>query len=188
MRLDWINQTSLRNDIELFSFSTDTDAAGFGKGGVAIERVCFTDEVGNPLAWVVGGELIQLHIECSVRQPLFSPIVGFMVKDRLGQIVFADNTYLIYAHNPVNVDLGERLNAVFHFTMPVMPVGDYSVAVAVAEGTQSEHIQHQWLHDALVFKVQSSSVCHGLIGRHWFSLTNLQHIEFMRSLDLIFAF
>jgi hypothetical protein len=24
--------------------------------------------------------------------------------------------------------------------------------------------------------------------RHWFSLTNLQHIEFMRSLDLIFAF
>jgi hypothetical protein len=23
---------------------------------------------------------------------------------------------------------------------------------------------------------------------HWFSLTNLQHIEFMRSLDLIFAF
>jgi hypothetical protein len=25
-------------------------------------------------------------------------------------------------------------------------------------------------------------------GRHWFSLTNLQHIEFMRSLDLIFAF
>jgi hypothetical protein len=27
-----------------------------------------------------------------------------------------------------------------------------------------------------------------VIYRHWFSLTNLQHIEFMRSLDLIFAF
>jgi hypothetical protein len=28
----------------------------------------------------------------------------------------------------------------------------------------------------------------GYFSRHWFSLTNLQHIEFMRSLDLIFAF
>jgi lipopolysaccharide transport system ATP-binding protein len=162
MRLDWINQTSLRNDIELFPFSDDV--SGFGKGGVVIETVRIKDENDNSLAWVVGGELIQLHIECKVRQSLFSPIVGFMVKDRLGQIIFADNTYLTYANNPISVDSGMRLNTVFHFRMPVMPAGDYSIAVAVAEGTQSEHIQHQWLHDALVFKVQSSSVCFGLIG------------------------
>jgi lipopolysaccharide transport system ATP-binding protein len=162
MRLDWINQTSLRNDIELFQFSDDV--SGFGKGGVVIEMVRIKDEHDNSLAWVVGGELIQLHIECKVRQSLFSPIVGFMVKDRLGQIIFADNTYLTYANNPISVDPGGRLTTVFHFRMPVMPVGDYSIAVAVAEGTQSEHIQHQWLHDALVFKVQSSSVCFGLIG------------------------
>ena len=48
--------------------------------------------------------------------------------------------------------------------MPVMPVGDYSISVAIAEGTQQEHIQHQWINDALIFKVHSSSVCNGLIG------------------------
>jgi len=34
----------------------------------------------------------------------------------------------------------------------------------VAEGTQLDHIQHHWIHDALAFKVHSSSVCHGLVG------------------------
>ena len=35
---------------------------------------------------------------------------------------------------------------------------------ALAEGTQEEHVQHCWIHDALVFNSQSTSVCNGLIG------------------------
>ena len=168
MRQDWINQTSLRNDIELFSFSTD--APSFGKGGVEIKQVYFTDADDNHLAWVVGGEPVQLKINCKAFEPLFNPIVGFMVKDRLGQVVFADNTYLTYAHAGLNVSKGERLLARFCFNMPVMPTGDYTVSVAVAEGTQLEHVQQSWVHDALSFKVHSSMVCHGLIGVPMFKI------------------
>ena len=122
------------------------------------------DDVGNSLSWVVGGEPVSLRIQCRAVQHAFSPIVGFMLKDRLGQVVFADNTYLTYALRPITVTAGECFQARFDFVMPVMPLGDYTVAVAVAEGTQAEHVQHHWIHEAIAFKVHTSSVCHGLIG------------------------
>ncbi len=162
MRLDFINRTNLRNDIELFPFLPN--APSFGAGGAVINSVRLLDSDDRHLSWVVGGEPVRLEISCSVLQAMFSPIVGFQVKDRLGQIIFADNTYLSYMHGPLSVLQGESFEAHFYFLMPVMPVGDYSIAIAVAEGTQVEHVQHKWIHEALVFKVHSTSVCHGLLG------------------------
>ena len=34
----------------------------------------------------------------------------------------------------------------------------------LADGTQDEHVQHHWLHDALIVRVHASSACFGLIG------------------------
>ena len=122
------------------------------------------DKDGRVLSWVVGGEKITMVIQCKANEELHNPIVGFMVKDRLGQIVFADNTYLITIRKPLYVPAGSRYQASFTFRMPVMPAGDYAVAVATAEGTQHEHVQHHMIHEALVFKVHTSYVCFGLIG------------------------
>ena len=162
MRLDFINSTPLRNDIELFEFKDD--GLSFGKGGASIKAVTFLDNAGAPLSWVVGGEEVVLVIQCHANENLQNTIIGFSVKDRLGQSVFVDNTFLAYADRPVSVAAAQMLEAEFSFRMPVMPVGDYSISVAIATGTQLEHIQHQWINDALIFKVHSSSVCHGLIG------------------------
>lgn len=162
MRLDFINTTSYRNDIELFKFNEDSDS--FGKGGATITSVCLTDEQKNPLAWVVGGEMVRLVVRCKIKDMGDFPIVGFNVKDRLGQIIFGDNTFLTYCDKPLPMASARQLEAVFSFRMPIMPVGDYSICAAIAEGTQLEHVQHHFLHDALAFKVHSTSVCAGLIG------------------------
>jgi lipopolysaccharide transport system ATP-binding protein len=162
MRENFINNSSLRNDIQIFAFSKNSP--NFGIGGVEIVQVLLTDQEGVSLSWVVGGERVCIFVVCKAKETIYSPIVGFMVKDRLGQVVFADNTFLVYMHKPLNIEAGETIKARFCFSMPVMPVGDYTITVAIAEGTQLEHVQHQWIHDALAFKVHSSSVCHGLIG------------------------
>ena len=52
----------------------------------------------------------------------------------------------------------------FCFQMPILPAGDYSVAVAIANGTQDVHEQHHWIHDAIIFRSESSSVSTGLVG------------------------
>ncbi|MDP3028251.1 MAG: ABC transporter ATP-binding protein [Deltaproteobacteria bacterium] len=162
MRCDFINATNLRNDIELFQFQPD--AASFGQGGAHITSVVLADEAGAPLIWVVGGENVRLIITCRANKELVSPIIGFYIKDRLGQILFGDNTFLAYMHKPITVEFGHEFQAQFDFCMPILPAGDYSICAAVAEGTQHDHVQHQWLHDALMLRSNSSSVCTGLVG------------------------
>lgn len=162
MRQDFINSTSLRNDIEVFRF--DEHSAAFGKGGAVIENVMLADLEGNPLNWVVGGEMVTLHVLCRANLELFSPTVGFQIKDRLGQALSGDNTYISYMDNPLHVPTGASFTASFTFRMPILPAGDYSFAIAIAEGSQSDHVQHQWRHDAIMLKSISTSVSTGLMG------------------------
>jgi lipopolysaccharide transport system ATP-binding protein len=162
MRLDFINTTKYRNDIELFRFKPDAD--NFGKGGGQIVSAQLFDEFGKPLAWIVGGENAQLQIVCYAKIDLFSPIIGFSVKDRLGQSLFGDNTFNFSRQSPLAVYSGESITTVFEFRMPILPIGDYSINVALAEGTQQDHIQHHWMHDALLLKSHSSSASTGLVG------------------------
>lgn len=162
MREDLINSSTLRNDIEIFLFNLDSD--GFGTGEAKIESVRLLDKDGTPLAWIVGGEDVTLEVRCLAFNNLLRPIVGFQFKDRLGQTIFAENTYLVYQHKSQPVSGGGKLVARFYFRLPVLPTGDYSIAVALADGSQDNHIQHHWLHEALIVKVHASSVCFGLIG------------------------
>jgi lipopolysaccharide transport system ATP-binding protein len=162
MRLDFINSTRYRNDTELFDFKPD--AANFGKGGGNITSVRLLDSDGSPLSWVVGGENVKLQLACRANNDLFSPIIGFYVNDRLGQPLFGDNTFNFTKLTPLTVRSGQAFEAEFEFRMPILPVGDYSITVALAEGTQQDHVQHHWVHDAILLKSHSSSVSTGLVG------------------------
>lgn len=162
MRLDFLNTTKHRNDIKLFKFRPNDKS--FGRGGAEIVDVQILNEAEQVLSWCVGGENIHLRIVSIANQDLHNPIIGFVVKDKLGQVIFSDNTYLTYALNPKSIEDKRSFEAWFSFRMPVMPSGDYSISIAVADGSQGEHVQHHWINDALIFKIESSSVCHGLIG------------------------
>ena len=173
-RLKYINGSSLRNDIKLFAFKDD--GHHYGSAQALITDVYFKTRDGQPLSWIVGGEEVSLVINCMTHVSLRSPIVGFYVKDRLGQTLFGDNTHLKYQHAPVMVHSEECFEAEFRFEMPVLPAGDYSVCVALADGTQAEHTQHHWVHDALLFRSESSSVSTGLLGipMHQISLSPIK--------------
>jgi lipopolysaccharide transport system ATP-binding protein len=162
IRSELINGSTLRNDIELLPFRPD--AADFGTGHAQITDVHFDDEHGQPLSWVIGGEMVALLIDCDCRAALQDPIIGFIIKDRLGQVLFGDNTWLTTRDAPLQVEKGNQLRTRFVFIMPRLPNGDYSVSAAIAEGTITEHRQLHWMHDALTFKVNSSSVYAGLVG------------------------
>lgn len=161
-RLEFINTSNLRNDLQIFKF--DPNAASFGKGGAQIHDVRLLDENEHPLAWIVGGEKVTLRVVVHTYQDLDSPIIGFHIKDRLGQALFGDNTFLSYREKPIHCPQGNELQADFVFYMPLLPSGEYSITIAIANGTQEMHEQHHWIHDAVLFKSESSSVASGLIG------------------------
>ncbi|MEB4591174.1 ABC transporter ATP-binding protein [Candidatus Thiothrix sp. Deng01] len=140
------------------------DAAGFGTGDAKILGVRLLGQDGEPLTYVMGGEDVMLDIRCAVYRDIVGPIIGFQFKDRLGQVIFSDNTFLAYRDDPQQVAAGTELTARFEFQLPFLPSGDYSISPAIAEGTQEAHIQHHWLHDAMIVRVHAASACMGLIG------------------------
>ena len=161
-RQKFIAATPFRNDLEIFRF--DPNAPSFGARGGTIVDTQLTDSDQFPLKWVVGGEYVTLRITAVARKRIENPIMGFIVKDKLGQGLFGDNTYISNFGRQFVVEEGESFAAGFTFLMPIMPQGDYSICVTLAEGTQDNHIQHQWIHDALFIKSHSSSVSTGLVG------------------------
>jgi len=169
-RLEVINRSRFRNDIELFPFRFNPSA--YGTRAARIYDVYLQDEHGRPLQWIVGGEIVTLLVSALAEGDIINPIIGFFVKDRLGQNLFGDNTYLTYALEFREVAAGQLMTASFTFRVPVLPVGDYSVDVAVASGTQAEPVVHCWCYDALIFKSHSSSAF-GLVG------IPMRHIELL---------
>lgn len=161
-RADRINASALRNDIEVFRFVADK--AGFGNGMASIVASSLTDTEDTDMRWIIGGEIVRLRVEVKANSALDSPIIGFFLKDRLGQPLFGDNTYLSYDRAPVAVAAGETLVATFEFVMPLLPQGTYSFDMAVANGTYHDHEQADWVHDGLVVESHSSSVSTGLVG------------------------
>jgi lipopolysaccharide transport system ATP-binding protein len=162
VRQDFINSSTIRNDLEVFRFSGD--GAKFGLSKAQVLDVYLGSALGNPVSWFVGGELVELVVKVHADIILDQPIIGFLVKDKNGQHLFGDNTYLTYVDKAFRVGSGVDFTARFKFRMPMMPAGDYTIGVAVANGTQENHVIHSWVHDAIAFKSHSSSVSTGLIG------------------------
>lgn len=157
-------QTDQSDPKDHVSPKADVDNKSFGSLGMQIETVELKNLDGSQLQYIVGGETVRVKITAQVFKKITEPIAGFFIKDRLGQTLFGENTYLTYQDNPLSFANQNRVSAEFTFVMPILPPGDYSICASLAEGTQEDHIQHHWIHDALVFKSHSKSMSTGLVG------------------------
>jgi lipopolysaccharide transport system ATP-binding protein len=158
-----IETSTLRTDLECTIFDAIAETTAVS-GQVKVTDVHFVDMQSQAIKWFNGGELVNLQIVFENQIDLHRPIVGFLVKDKLGQALFGDNTFITYADKAYTLKTNQTCKASFTFRMPVMPAGDYTLGVAVASGTQEEHLMHTWVHDALVIKSHSKNVATGLLG------------------------
>lgn len=123
-----------------------------------------TDDQGQRVGVLEGGELVRLQVRVELQQALENLIVGFYVKDRLGQRLFGDNSYFACRDAPVSGNAGEQVVGTFVFRMPIMPSGSYMIDAAVASGDQHDHTQQHWIHDALEFRAIDETMRFGLVG------------------------
>ena len=142
-----------------------SDANGWKTGAGEIIDVSFIKLVDNNLNPLFkGGEKVKLRITAALSEIFDSPILGFLVKDRLGQVLFGENTLPFTDKNTFKSGAGDKIAAEFVFTLPMLPNGEYSMMVSLANGDINNHVQHHWLHDALIINVSSSEVRWGLVG------------------------
>ena len=139
-------------------------SAGFRTGAAEIESVRLEALGGADSSILKGGERVRLSVRARAMQEIHKPILGFLVKDRLGQDIFGENT--LAASEPVAmiVTPGGRISGVFEFKLPMLPNGQYSIMASVASGDLFNNIQHHYLHEAMIMTVSSAKVRWGLVG------------------------
>lgn len=130
----------------------------FGAGGAVIEKVCLVSQKTlSRIDMFEGGERVVFSMVVRAKETISRPIVGFHVSDVKGIHLFGMNNYAL------GIDLGgfnagEVKVVEFEFDFPCLKVGNYSFSPAVAEGTQADHIQHHWVHDAYIVRIASNDL------------------------------
>lgn len=126
-----------------------------GSGEASIESVSLHNAAGDPVEYVSVGEAVSLHINTNINSAIPELVVGYLIKDRLGQPVFGTNTHHLGC-KVSDLGAGETLNYSFSFAAN-LGVGSYSVAVALH--TTDSHLSrnYEWLDLTLVFNVVNVS-------------------------------
>lgn len=175
--LESLNQSSAENNLDTTTASCMpqyaselqvqdklSEANGWKSGAGEIVSVALQPVIGQSSAVLKGGERVRMTIRAVTHQHMERPILGFLVRDRLGQDLFGENTLPFTDLNPCTFEPGAVMVGEFEFTLPMLPNGQYVVMASFAEGDLVNNIQHHWLHDALVLNVSSSKVRWGLVG------------------------
>jgi len=185
--LEWRDQradTIHSNDLEIFRF--DPQAPGvdtFGGGDARIVDVSLNDASGAGLTWVLSGERVTLNVEAQTFVLLEGPIIEFFLKDRLGQTLFGDNTYLSQIGKDRSAPADSLLSAQFEFFMPWLAKGDYVIQVVIADGEQHDHKPLHWCHEALLIRSHRDPVSTGVIGSPFITVRQIKQEVLSKSMS-----
>ncbi len=154
------------NDESLLPEQSDTPVKlksnEFGLMGASIVSVELLGPDGKSMVIVESSVTVTLVVVCEARETINRPIVGFFVKDRVGQMLIGDNS-IQQLPDWQEMSSGQRYKIEFSFRMPHLATGDYTIGVAVGAGTQDQHVQHHWIHDALSFRAQAPPELTGIM-------------------------
>jgi lipopolysaccharide transport system ATP-binding protein len=151
-------------EVEMVVHDNFSNSSGWKTGVAEVLGAVLSKRESDSDSAFRGGERVRMTIRAIAHERLESPILGFIVKDRLGQDIFGENTLPFTAVSPATVSAGHTFKAEFDFVLPMLPNGEYVVMASVADGTLYNNIQHHYLHDAAVITVSSSKIRWGLAG------------------------
>lgn len=135
-----------------------------GSGEATIGPVTLHNAAGERIEYVSVGEPVSLRINARVNSAIPELVVGYLIKDRLGQPVYGTNTHHMGC-KVVDLQAGESLDYVFSFTANLGP-GSYSIAVALH--TTDSHLSrnYEWVDLTLVFNIVNISQSE-FVGLAW---------------------
>jgi ABC-type polysaccharide/polyol phosphate transport system ATPase subunit len=119
-----------------------------GDGTSEIIRVELLNAEGEPCATVMSGERVSVRVAARFRRDAADPIIGIMIRNRLGIDVFGTNTRL-ERRELGEVAAGEELEVEFGFEC-MLAQQEYTVTAATQHW---DGASQDWLDDVLSFRV-----------------------------------
>ncbi|WP_423179017.1 MULTISPECIES: ABC transporter ATP-binding protein [unclassified Stenotrophomonas] len=168
--IDFYNALIARKENEKLSVEQRRDESGWvttrsGSGQAVVSSLKLVDAgTGNEVALAMVGQQLRLVLEAEVRAPLPSLVLGFMIRDKQGHVVWGSNTWHTEQVQS-NVSAGERLRYTLDFTCRMGP-GSYSVSPALVSSDTHMIDNFEWVDNLLVFEVMNAD--HPMfIGSNW---------------------
>lgn len=123
----------------------------FGNRAASFTKITLLDEKHNLISQFKLGQTIIIKMEIEVQRQIEYPILGFNIKDMLGNELVVTNTVFEKVKMPV-LEQGKKYCFEWRFQFPMLHAGDYPMDIALAEGTYQNHEQIHFVTDALILK------------------------------------
>jgi len=137
--------------VEVTQLESGKAQTSSGTGEAKIEKIDLYNSEGESIEIIGVGEQVELRVKVKVCKKIESLVLGYGIKDRLGQIMYGTNTW--HTEQIINSPkIGDRY--IFKITFPAnFGVGGYSVVIALHDRDTHMTENYHWQDLALVFNV-----------------------------------
>ncbi len=122
-----------------------------GTGKATCERIELYDQQGAQIEVVMVGQSVELQIDVKVHEKIQSLVLGWGIKDRLGQVIYGTNT-----QHAKQMIINPSAGAVYTFTISIemaLGPGEYSILMSVVDQDGAAFERYIWIDRALMFTV-----------------------------------
>jgi lipopolysaccharide transport system ATP-binding protein len=135
-----------------------------GTGEAIVSDVALLNAHDEPVEVVDVGSLVTLRVSVHALAPIPELVLGYMIRDRLGQPVFGTNTHHL-RRTLHDIRAGEEYEFKFRFRAALGP-GGYSISTALHRADTHLGHNYQWRDHALAFNVANLSQLN-FVGQAW---------------------
>jgi ABC-type polysaccharide/polyol phosphate transport system ATPase subunit len=132
----------------------------WGNRHAEIIGIQILDARGMPCESVEHGGPIVVRVSAAFHEDVAQPIVGIMMRNRLGEDICGINTSAEAVELPP-ARAGQRFTVDFHLKLPLLVPGNYHVSPAVAQGTHEDFVVCDLVENAIRLVVQKKTIVYG---------------------------
>jgi ABC-type polysaccharide/polyol phosphate transport system ATPase subunit len=143
-----VNSEFMTSPVEGF-LPVSGDISEFGDRRVTIDSIrLHSEKTESNVAY--SGSDFEIGLVLHAHETIQNPIIGYIIKDRLGREILGDNT-AVMGEKLIPLIQNNRYAFFFRFKeWPNILAGDYTLSLAVADGSLDEHVMCHWYQDASV--------------------------------------
>jgi lipopolysaccharide transport system ATP-binding protein len=172
--IDYYNALIAKKENEMLAVEQQRGKSGWvttrsGTGQAKVADLRLVDPTtGASVALATVGQPLRLILEAEVLADIPSLVLGFMLRDKQGHVVWGSNTW--HSQQVLKtVSAGERVQFMLDFTCRLGP-GSYSVSPALVS-TETHLVDNfEWVDNLIVFEVMNADV-QTFIGSNWLDAT-----------------
>lgn len=153
-----------RHEIEFNQASNGKTQVISGTGEASLESVRLLNSERQAVEVIGVGQAVELEVKVRINQDIPELVMGYLVKDRLGQDIFGTNTHHLN-QTLYNLSKGEKLTYAIKFPVN-LGVGSYSAAIALHSASNHIANNYEWRELAVIFSVVNMQYPE-FIGSSW---------------------